>query len=217
MAQIYPSLLSVPENHLDHAIKELEPFCPGFHIDIIDGRFAPNSGMSIEKTNAIAASTYRQVWVHLMVTDIVPYLTNLQLPPDSIVDFHMGSGLEAIDIIKKILEKKWLPSIAVEPKMGINEIFTYLDSLYQVTIMSVEPGFSGQPLLEDTLTKIDPLLGYRTTSNSKFKIALDGGITAKNIRMVAQKEVDTMVVGAAIFDAKVGAVQAYELLSTLVD
>lgn len=215
MAQIYPSLLATQENNIDKSIKLLEPLCPGFHVDIIDGKFAPNTGISIEKTNTIATLTYRQLWVHLMVEEVEWHLNQLQLPPDSIITFHIESNGEKNNIINKILEKKWLPGMAVSPKTGINSVFPFLQSLHQVLIMSVEPGFSGQPFLEGTLAKVDPLLGYRNTSHMNFKIALDGGINVKNLREVKEKGVDQIAVGSAILDAKVGPVKAYQLLSKI--
>ncbi len=215
MAQIYPSLLATQENNIDKSIKLLEPLCPGFHIDIIDGKFAPNTGISVDKTNSIAKLTYRQLWVHLMVEDVESYLKQLQLPPDSIITFHIESKGEKNNIINKILEKKWLAGIAVSPKTGIDSVFPFLQSLHQVLIMSVEPGFSGQPFLQGSLDKVDPLLGYRNTSHMNFKIALDGGISVKNLREVKEKGVDQIAVGSAILDAKVGPVKAYQLLTEI--
>ena len=59
MAEIYPSLLAAEEQQIDTMVKQLEPLCPGFHIDIMDNKFVPNTGISVEKTNTIAKITYR--------------------------------------------------------------------------------------------------------------------------------------------------------------
>ncbi len=215
--QIYPSLLAAPESQLDHLIRQLEPLCPGFHIDIMDNEFVPNTGMSIERANLISKITYRQLWVHLMVEDPESYFDKLQIPADSMVTFHIESHKKTPKTIQKITQKKWLPGIALNPNTGVDEIFPFIDSLHQVLIMSVKPGFSGQPFLEDTLSKIDPLLGYRDTRHLNFKIAMDGGITIKNFKTVAEKGIDQVAIGSAIFEAKAGAAKAYELFSELAD
>ncbi len=215
MIELYPSLLAADEHNLESIVKKLEPVCPGFHIDIMDGTFVPNAGISIEKTNSLAKLTYRQIWVHLMVTDPEFYLDKLQLPPDSIVTFHVESNKKTFNTIIKILEKKWLPSIALKPKTGINEIFSFLDSVYQVLIMSVEPGASGQIFIEETLDKVSPLLGYRDTSRGNFKIAIDGGVNDKNIRLLAQRHIDQAAIGSALFRAKSDVQEAYKILSAL--
>ncbi len=212
MIEIYPSLLAADQGKLDQYIKELSPLCPGFHIDIMDHKFVPNTGISVEKANHIAKIGSPQMWVHLMVEDPESYLNQLQLLPGSIVTFHLESHKQTSKLIKDILEKKWLPGIAIKPKTGVNEVFPFLAELHQVLIMSVEPGFSGQLFLEETLAKVSPLLGFRSTSQSNFKIAMDGGIGIHNIKKVAEKGVDQAAVGSDIFDHKVSVTQAYQLL-----
>lgn len=217
MSEIYPSLLSIPENEIEKYVKQLEPVCPGFHMDVMDSVFVPNTGISIEKINTVSKITYRPLWIHLMVEHPEFYLDELQMPPDSIVTFHTESKKDFSGTITKIIEKKWLPGIAIKPKTGINEVFPFLEVLYQVLIMSVEPGLSGQVFLEETLAKVEPLLGYRQTRHLNFKIAMDGGINASNIATIAQKGVDQLAVGSTIFDAKVGALKAYHLLNQLIN
>jgi len=215
MTAIYPSLLAANPNAIDSLVKQLEPLCPGFHIDIMDHKFVPYTGISIEKTNFLAKITYRQLWVHLMVESPELYLSQLQLPPDSIVTFHIESINHPEQTIKTILEKKLLPGLAINPKTNVDEVFQYLDQLHQVLIMSVEPGTSGQSFLEKTLSKIDPLVGYRNTSGIKFKIAMDGGINTKNVTTLIQKGVDQFAIGSDIFSAKVNPVEAYKIISNM--
>ena len=213
MVEIYPSLLAADQTKLDHYVKELEPLCPGFHIDIMDNKFVPNTGISVEKANHFAKITYRQLWVHLMVEEPESYLNQLQLPPDSILTFHIESHKKSSAMIKKILEKKWLPSIAISPKTGVPEIMGFLDQIYQVLIMSVEPGFSGMPFLKEMENKIDPLVGFRNTAQLHFKIAMDGGIGFGNIKELVDKGVDQLAIGSELFNHKLGAAKAYQLLS----
>ena len=64
-------------------------------------------------------------------------------------------------------------------KNGRRRNFSLFELHLSDFIMSVEPGFSGQPFLKETLDKVDPLLGYRNTKHANFKIAMDGGIDLK--------------------------------------
>jgi ribulose-phosphate 3-epimerase len=215
MAQICPSLLAADQTKLADYIKQLEPLCPGFHIDIMDNKFVPNTGISLEKVHHIAQITYKQLWVHLMVEDPEEYIKNLTITQGSIITFHIESHKKTSDTINKILEKKCLPGMAINPKTGVNEIFPFLKDLHQVLIMSVEPGFSGQLFIKETIAKIDPLVGFRNTSGFHFKIALDGGISLDNISAITHKGADQLVIGSAIFNAQVGAAKAYELFAQL--
>lgn len=213
MALIYPSLLAANPAHLDNLIAKLEPLVPGFHIDIMDKVFVPNTGISVENTNKIAKLTIKPLWIHLMVQEPASYLDTLQVPAGSIVTFHIESRTNTPDLIKRISDKGWLPGMAIKPEISINEAFAYLDVLHQVLIMSVKPGFSGQDFLPQTLAKVGPLVGQRQTAGLKFKIAMDGGISIKNITEVASKGVDQLAVGSEIFDHSIGAVEAYKILA----
>ena len=66
-------------------------------------------------------------------------------------------------------------------------------------IMSVEPGFSGQDFLSDSVKKLGPLVGFRQTSGLEFKIGMDGGIGKSNIAALAEKGVDDFAIGSGIF------------------
>ncbi len=211
--QIYPSLIAADQSNLEGALRQLEPHVPGFHLDIIDNKFAPSAGMSIETVNTVAKLAIKPLWVHLLVEDPAAYLEKLKLPAGAIITFHIEAHKEASRLIQKIQEKEWRPSLAIKPKTGVNEIFPFLPSIYQLLIMSVEPGFSGQPFLPGTLAKTDPLVGLRNTEPRVFKIAMEGGISIKNIVEIAAKGVDQVAVGTEIFGHKAGPVEAYKILA----
>lgn len=212
MIEIFPSLLAANPNHLEGLATKLDSVVPGFHIDIMDTLFVPNRGISVETTNKLAKITIKQLWVHLMVREPEAFLELLDIPAGSIISFHIEARTNTPRLIQKIVDKGWLPSMAINPETNIEEFFPYLDPLYQVLIMSVKPGFSGQFFLQDTVKKIDPLVGFRTTSGLKFKIAMDGGIGIGNIADLAAKGVDQVAVGSDIFNHALGAVESYKLL-----
>lgn len=216
MAVIYPSLLAADQNKLETVIKQLDPLAPGFHLDIIDNIFAPNIGLSIETINTISKLSIKKLWVHIMAQEPEAYLEKLTIRPDSIITFHLESHKHASRMIEKIQDKGWLAGIAIKPKTGINEVFPFLSKVQQILVMSVEPGFAGQPFLPETLAKVDPLVGERTTANLSFKIAMDGGIGIKNIVEIAAKGVDQLAVGSELFNHSAGLAEAYKLLAAKV-
>lgn len=200
MPKIYPSLIAANQLFLHDAITHLEPYCAGFHCDVMDDHFVPNLTFGSDTVNAIDAATKTQTWVHLMVDNPIAWCDRLSLKEDSIVSFHFESTKKINDIIKRIKEKNWNASIAINPKTQADEIFPYLKLVDQALIMSVEPGFSGQRFLEPTLDKIAPLIDYRKKNNLSFTIAIDGGINAENISMIAHKGIEDFAIASAIFD-----------------
>lgn len=211
MAHIFPSLISADPLNLQKEIELLDPHTDGYHLDIMDNHFVPNLTWGPMVVNAISNTTRRKLWVHLMVDNPMEWDTLLFMPPGSIFSFHFETKKEISKLIKKIKEKKWEASLAINPKTPVEEIFPILGVLDQVLLMSVEPGFSGQSFLKDVMEKLDKLSAYRQTSGSNFRIGMDGGINSQNITQLAQMGVDDFAIAAGIFDQADHAVALQEL------
>ncbi|MFI5333006.1 MAG: hypothetical protein ACHQVS_02805 [Candidatus Babeliales bacterium] len=105
MPAIYPSLIATNPSQLNQILDRLIPYCHGFHLDVMDGRFVPNVSMDIHSINAIAAKTPKPVWVHLMVQNPKAMIESLMLQPGSIVSFHVESDAGILNLINFIKEK----------------------------------------------------------------------------------------------------------------
>ncbi len=201
MARIYPSLISGDILNIRHELEQFDPICPGYHLDVMDFNFVPNLTWGPTFINAIATQTKRQLWVHLMVQKPDELLPRFKLPAQTMIDFHLENNVDTLKTISLITENNWLPGLAISPKTSVEKSFEFLKQVHQVTIMSVEPGFSGQSFIESSLTKIEQLAAYRTQHNLKFKIAVDGGITSNNIQHIITAGADIVAAAAAIFHA----------------
>lgn len=199
MTLIYPSLISADLLNLGTVIKSIDPYCAGYHLDVMDFHFAPNLTWGPAFLEAIAGATAKKLWVHLMVENPDLWIEKLNLPPQTIVTFHIESTNSVAHIIKLIQNKSWLPSIAISPKTDVNECFPFLESAHQVLIMSVEPGHSGQQFMPAMIDKVEQLVEFRTFHKMNFRIGIDGGINKENINIVTKKGVDDIGVANAIF------------------
>ena len=203
MSQIYPSLMAGDILNLQREIEILEKSeAAGYHIDIMDGHFVPNltwGQMFVEAFNRV---TIKPLWVHLMVDDYHRWVDFLLpvLSDNSIVTFHFESKNNFREASVLIKENNLIPSIAINPKTPVEKVFPFLDVIHHVLIMSVEPGYSGQPFLPEIINKIDTLVSACQMNESKVTIAMDGGIKEDNIALLAQKGVEQFAVGSGIFD-----------------
>lgn len=202
MAHIFPSLIAGDLLNLQKQITLLDPYVDGYHLDIMDNHFVPNLTWGPMFINAIAQATYRTIWIHLMVENPTEWVNLLSLPPGSIYTFHIEAEKEIPKLIKRIKEKKWNVSIAISPGTSVEQMFPLLNTLDQVLIMSVEPGFSGQDFLPKMVTKVEKLAAYRDTSGASFQIGIDGGVTESNINMLVKKGVNDFAIGNSILKAK---------------
>ena len=201
MVDIYPSLMAADPLCLENEILLLEPYCAGFHLDVMDNHFVPNITWGADTVNAIA-KTAKLVWLHLMIEQPELFYDTLSLPVDSIVSFHIELELDVINFIKTIREKKHRVSIAISPKTPLSRIVPFLHTIDQVLVMSVEPGFSGQPFLKTTFDRIMELVAYRKKHNNIFRIGVDGGIDTTNIKELMEYGVDDYAIASAIFKSQ---------------
>lgn len=214
MKPIYPSLIAADLLHLGKVIEEFNPICDGFHIDIMDNHFVPNLTFGAAFANAIAKASHKPTWVHLMVEKPHEWIHLLELMPGSILSFHFENTTEKVQLIRRIREKNYKPSIAISPKTPIEEVLPLCNLVDQILIMSVEPGFYGQIFTESVIQKIEPLRLTREKQNLNFTIGMDGGINAKNIALLSEKGVDEFAAASAIFKSD-DPVKAYEALKKL--
>lgn len=200
MTHIYPSLMAADQLNLEKEIQNLKSYCAGFHLDIMDNHFVPNMTWGVATVNAIAQRA--DVWVHLMIDKPMDFYQQLTLRPDTLVSFHIESDIDFFEIIKIIKEKKHKLSIAISPKTPISRIVPFFNIADQVLLMSVDPGFSGNPFLKSSLDRLSEIFAYRQKNNYQFRIGIDGGINKENIAMLVKMGVDDCAVGAGIFHSK---------------
>lgn len=200
MASIYPSLFTSDLLNLGRTISTFDPHCPGYHLDLMDAHFVPNLSFGVDAVHAIAQATQRDLHIHLMVekpSQIIDQIGNLK--ESDIILFHIESNCDIAKTINLIHKKNTRVGIAISPKTPVNKLFPYLGLIDQALLMSVEPGFSGQPFLETATDRLKSLVAERTAKKLPFKIAMDGGINQTNIQTLVDSGLDVCAIGSGIF------------------
>jgi ribulose-phosphate 3-epimerase len=75
-----------------------------------------------------------------------------------------------------------------------------MDKVDMILLMSVNPGFGGQKFIPGTLGKLREARALIDASGRDIRLEIDGGVSAKNIREIAEAGADTFVAGSAIFN-----------------
>lgn len=200
--KIFPSLISADLLNLETVIKQLDPYCDGLHIDVMDDHFVPNLTWGPAFINQIIEKTSLPVHLHLMVDEPEKWVKRVNLRSKDTFIFHYEAVSDNERILRLVDLLKILGvqvGIAINPKTEINKIFDYVDNLDHILIMSVEPGFSGQKFIPEVLDKVEYLVNQRTAMNLNFQIGMDGGINKENIKMILKKGVDQIGAASAIF------------------
>ncbi len=180
------------------------------HVDVMDGHFVPNLTFGPPVVAAMARSNRLPLDIHLMVTRPEVLLGRyLELRPHWL-SVHWEAAGHLDRTLGVIRDAGVGAGVALNPATSIEVLAEVLPLLDFVLLMSVNPGFAGQPFIPYVLAKARRLRDRIDELGVGTQIAMDGGIGAANIDDVATAGVDVAVMGSAIFGAAdpVGALRA---------
>ena len=204
MVEISTSVLSIEKEKIMRTIYDLEVAKTDyFHIDVMDGKFvkAFTSNIMEEYCGYMKSVSTLPLDVHLMVEDVKKYVDMYLNYEPNIITFHIEAvknEKEALEIIDYIKSNNCKVGIAVNPETDIKKVYNLLDKVHMVLVMTVVPGEGGQPLIEDTLTKISDLRKYLEEKELEIDIEADGGIKLNNVEKVKEAGANIIVSGTGI-------------------
>ncbi|BDR55485.1 ribulose-phosphate 3-epimerase [Xylocopilactobacillus apis] len=186
------------------------------HLDVMDGHFVPDMAFGPSLVENLRADTDFYLDVHLM-TDQPECLVErfLKAGADGIT-FHIESTSQALDIIKKIRSYGKDAGVALTPATSVANLEPVLNIVDSVLVMTNNPGTSDQNFWAPALDKIQDLAHRRQANNYKYRIEVDGNITADNIIDCYDAGADWFVSGDYIFAESQGQDDRLQELSELV-
>ncbi|MBE6830174.1 MAG: ribulose-phosphate 3-epimerase [Ruminococcaceae bacterium] len=196
---IAPSVLSSDFSQLGNEVRRMD-LCGAdwIHLDVMDGHFVPNLTFGAPVIRAVRGFTEKPFDVHLMIEEPLRYVPDFIDAGADIITFHIESKSDTEKTLEAIRAGGAKPALSVKPGTPAEVLFPYLDKLYMVLVMTVEPGFGGQSFMEDMMEKIRVLKAHRP----ELLIQVDGGINPSTIRTAAQAGTDVCVAGTSVFKAE---------------
>ncbi|MDR1687654.1 MAG: ribulose-phosphate 3-epimerase [Clostridiales bacterium] len=205
MLKLAPSILAADFACLgDNISQAVEGGAQYIHVDVMDGRFVNNLSVgeavvsSISKM-AIIKEKQTVLDVHLMVQRPYDFIESFANAGADIINFHLEAEGNPFEIIKKIKGLGKRAAITIKPETPAREVFKYLSEVGMVLVMSVEPGFGGQKIMDSCLEKAKVISEYIKANNLDVDIEMDGGITIGNVKKVINCGVNVVVSGSEVF------------------
>jgi ribulose-phosphate 3-epimerase len=203
MAELSASILSADLLNLERDISTaVNSGIKWIHLDIMDGHFVPNLTMGIPFGKAIKRKFDVNIESHMMVSNPDMYLEEY-CSFSSVMTIHYESPVQTSRVLESIKNRGSSPGIAVNPKTPVSKIEGFLPLVKYVLVMTVEPGFTGQKMIEEATQKIPILREYREREKLNFMIGVDGGINRENISKIAALGPDIIVSASAIFSGNI--------------
>lgn len=194
---IAPSMLSSDFSRLGEEMVRMERCgADWIHLDVMDGMFVPNLTFGAPVIGAVRACTKLPFDVHLMITNPKLYVKSFAQAGADILTFHLEAQGDAAETISAIEAEGIKPAIALRPGTPAERVLPYLDRLYMVLVMTVEPGFGGQVFQSAMMDKV------RLLKQHGALVQVDGGIQNETVKQAAAAGVDVCVAGTSVFKAK---------------
>ncbi|MBI2298669.1 MAG: ribulose-phosphate 3-epimerase, partial [Armatimonadetes bacterium] len=168
------------------------------HFDVMDGQFVPNLTLGVIVLEALRPLTELPFDTHLMVLEPDRHIEPFILSGSGTVSVHPEACthlLRTLQLIRSFEEVD--TGVALNPATSPVLIEPILDYIDQVTVMTVNPGFAGQPFLEPMLRKIEGVRLMLDARGLDTRIAVDGGVSPDNIRSVVDLGVDIVIGGGS--------------------
>jgi ribulose-phosphate 3-epimerase len=201
-AIVAPSILACDFARLGEEVADVtRAGADWIHCDVMDGHFVDNISFGSAFVEAAARNTDLPLDVHLMITNPDRYLDRY-LPVSASVDIHLEADADVPETLRRIRAAGKKAGLAINPHTPIGSVEPYLGKFDILLIMTVEPGFGGQPFMEDMLPKIRAAAEMRDKRVLDFRITVDGGINAETGRRCREAGADVMVAGTSVFRAK---------------
>jgi ribulose-phosphate 3-epimerase len=197
--RIAPSILSADFANLEAELTSIS-HSDLIHVDVMDGHFVPNMTLGLPIVKRLFEVSKVPLDVHLMI-DNPEHWAGQYANFASSVTFHFEAASNPKGAISAIRESGAKVALSVKPGTSIDSVSDLLPEIDMLLVMTVEPGFGGQVLIESTVSKVSQAFSFAQSNGLKLSIQVDGGVTAENIASLASAGADTFVAGTAVFQA----------------
>lgn len=169
------------------------------HVDVMDNHFVPNLTFGLPMVQRMQQITPKPLDVHLMISNVDEWAAGYAEAGVFSVTFHAEASKNPVQLARKLRSIGARAGVAIKPGTNVDGFLDDLAEFDQLLVMTVEPGFGGQSLIEETLAKVRT--ARRRIDQDKLDVWLqvDGGIDENNIQRVAEMGADTFVAGSAVF------------------
>ena len=193
-----PSLMCMDLLNIKEQLQILNTRADFFHVDIMDGHYVKNITLSPDFCRAIRPVCQIPLDCHLMVTTPDDFIDPLAKAGAGYICPHAETiNADAFRIVNKIHSLGCKVGVVLNPATPVSYIRHYIHLLDKVTVMTVDPGFAGQPFIREMLEKISELKELKEEKGYGYLIEVDGSCNERPFGDLAKAGTEVFIVGTS--------------------
>ncbi|MCA1587608.1 MAG: ribulose-phosphate 3-epimerase [Chloroflexi bacterium] len=198
--QISASLLNADFSRLGDEVARADAGgVDSIHLDVMDGHFVDNLTMGPVVVESVRGETRLPFHSHLMISNPLALAERFAEAGSDLIVFHVEADDDADAVIAAIERSGRRPGIAVNPETPAGAVLPFLERVDLVLVMTVHPGWGGQPFMSEVLPKIRDLRDEIDRRGSGVGIGVDGGVNLETIGAAYGAGGDVLVTGSALY------------------
>jgi ribulose-phosphate 3-epimerase len=195
---VAPSILAADFSRLSDEIHRVEAAgADWIHCDIMDGHFVDNISFGPEIVRIVRGLTSLPLDVHLMIEHADHYVPRFAKAGANSITIHVEREAkhDVGETLRQIQDTGCRAGLTLNPETSFDLIEPFLHKIDLLLIMTVHPGFGGQPFRADQMQKVK----RARSLNGEINIEVDGGINAETAKLSIENGANVLVAGTSIF------------------
>ena len=192
---------------LGSELKRLEEAGVGLlHVDVMDGCFCPMLTVGAPFVKGLRTPLLKDA--HLMVNEPLDKLADFAAAGADIITVHVEAAVHIHRVLQRLgsvehasgADQGVVRGLALNPGTPVEWLTpTLLEEVDVVSLLAVDPGWSGQKFSPATMERVARVKEKIVTMDREILLSVDGGITKENVAEVAKAGADIVAAGSAVF------------------
>jgi len=202
---VAPSILAADFSRLAEEIHRVEVAgADWIHCDIMDGHFVDNISFGPDVVRLVRKETSLPLDVHLMIEHADHYVPRFVKAGANSITVHVEPEArhDVAKTVQQIRDAGCRAGLTLNPETAFESVEQFLGKFDILLVMTVHPGFGGQPFRADQMEKVRRAAAWNKSREHKIDIEVDGGITPKTARTSLENGANVLVAGTSIFHSK---------------